>query len=168
MENKLLVRLEEILQTEYEHYQELNRLAGSKTEQLTENNIEELSRLVEEEREIVSKVEDLEADRSQLVYELVEDLELEAGDINYSQLKDRLSEDWQQRLGEVRNDLLEVIDELESKNQQNRALLEEASQLNQFTFNMYRKLLEPDSKTYNKPNQKTGDNQSNHIIDRRG
>lgn len=167
MINKKIDKLIGILNQEYDYYQDLRELAADKKEMIIENEVEQLSEIIEEDEDIVKQLEQLEEERNQLISELGADYEIGKKQITFQDLQEHLPADKKQQLEDIRGQLLTVIEELDRKNDENRQLLEEAIKLNNFSFEMMSRVLEPESQTYN--NKSEGDNpdKSNHIINRR-
>ncbi|MFW5985577.1 MAG: flagellar protein FlgN [Halanaerobiaceae bacterium] len=165
MNEKLLDNLYAVLKTEYEYYQKLNDFASEKKEAIIENDVEKLTEIIEKEKDIIAEINQLEDKRDNLLAEFNSKVDLDTEQLNYSQLVENISQKWETRLGELREKLLNIIDELHQKNEENKSLINEAIKLNNFSFKMMTRLLNPDSNTYN-PDDK-GEDSSNHIMDRR-
>jgi flagellar biosynthesis/type III secretory pathway chaperone len=166
MQDKLLADLLSILKNEYEKYEKLQETADKKTEALVENEIDGLADIVEKEDEIITNIEDLEESRNNLVKKLLDLYEVKEEEINYSELTGYLPDEWQDEFDPIRDDLLESIENLHEKNEENRMLLNEAVKLNKFSINMLQKVLEPVSGTYNK-DKNSEKKQGYNIVDRK-
>ncbi len=169
MPAKMLKNLLELLEEEYEYYCKLNGLALEKRDFLIDNDIEGLTRLLEEDNEIIAVLEGLEEKRVKLVNRLATTYKLGPEDINFTRLSRVLPEEWQSDLALLKDKLLQIIEELHNQNEQNKILVEEAVKLNNFSINMLIKAIEPDNQIYDPVQGKKADNKKmTHIIDRRG
>ncbi len=164
--NKQINKLIKILEQEYELYHELYKLASSKKEAIIENNVQELNNLIEKDEKVINSFNQLESERNQLLDDLKDNYNLETENLNYSRLIKELSDPWKEKMTQIRNKLLDVIDKLNQQNEQNKVLLKEAIKLNNFSYKMIAQILEPDNKTYKK-DKKDKDERINHIIDRK-
>jgi flagellar biosynthesis/type III secretory pathway chaperone len=108
----------------------------------------------------------LEESRNNLVKKLLDLYEVKEEEINYSELTGYLPDEWQDEFDPIRDDLLESIENLHEKNEENRMLLNEAVKLNKFSINMLQKVLEPVSGTYNK-DKNSEKKQGYNIVDRK-
>lgn len=154
-----------ILSEEYELYQKLNKTASEKNEAIVENEIDDLAEVVENEDEFLKKIEELEEKRTKIIVDLAEKYDLK-DDFQYSNLINNFPEDWQDKFSEIRKKLLEVIDEIHEKNEENTMLLDEAIKLNNFSLNMLSKAVSPENGTYNKNQTSQKGKQNYNIIDR--
>ncbi|MGM0438537.1 MAG: flagellar protein FlgN [Bacillota bacterium] len=154
-----------ILSEEYELYQKLNKTASEKNEAIVENEIDDLAEVVENEDEFLKKIEELEEKRTKIIVNLAEKYDLK-DDFQYSNLINNFPEDWQDKFSEIRKKLLEVIDEIHEKNEENTMLLDEAIKLNNFSLNMLSKAVSPENGTYNKNQTSKKGKQNYNIIDR--
>ncbi len=166
MKSKNAEALIEILEEEYAYYCKLNELAAEKKETIIENDIDNLTRLVKEDEKIITQLNQLEAKRSELLVGLQGEEDSEEG-LNYRQLMGLMNDNWEEKFTQVRSRLLEIIDELYRRNDQNRVLLEEAIKLNNFSFNMLKEAVNPTKNLYNKKRGKDKDDMP-RLVDRRG
>ncbi|MFP4662670.1 MAG: flagellar protein FlgN [Halanaerobiales bacterium] len=167
MDQSIYKELAEVLNKEYKEYLKLNDLAQSKKDTIVNNDVEQLGELIKDDSEIISKINELEKERSRIIGEICRNNNLASEDINFTQLINVIPEPWKDELCKVRNQLLEVIDELHTQNEQNKYLVTEALKLNNASLNIFINALQPENKTYNMK-QKKLDSKSSHIIDRRG
>ena len=154
-----------ILSEEYELYQKLNKTASEKNEAIVENEIDDLAEVVENEDEFLKKIEELEEKRTKIIVDLAKKYDLK-DDFQYSNLINNFSEEWQNKFSDLRAKLLEVIDEIHEKNEENTMLLDEAIKLNNFSLNMLSKAVSPEDGTYNKNQTNQKGKQNYNIIDR--
>ena len=165
MINENIKELYNILIEEYELYKNLNETASEKNTAIVENEIDNLAKVVENEDDILKEIEDLEEKRSKIIIELAEKYNLD-NNFQYSNLINNFPEEWQQQFSDIREKLLEVIDEIHEKNEENTMLLDEAIKLNNFSLNMLSKAVSPEDGTYNKNQTNQKGKQNYNIIDR--
>ena len=169
MRDQLISHLIETLQDEYQYYQKLRDLADSKNDAIVANDVDKLSDLIENDKKVIETLDNLEAERNDILKEMRDILGLDEGELEYEVLADNLSETWTEKLNEVREKLLKVMEELHEINEQNKVLLQEAIKLNNFSFQMISDVVEPNTQTYNNQKNKKdkSNNKINRIIDRR-
>lgn len=169
MNQELVNNLINILQKEYDYYQTLCDLACAKKEALINNNVEELAQLVEKDTEKIELVQQLEEKRNNILANFSQELGLEK-EVKLNNLLKEIPKPYQNKLKNIRKKLLKVIEEFQQINEENRVLLEEAIELNSFSFKMMANIVEPDSQTYdntNNNNNKESGNKVRHIMDRK-
>ena len=155
-----------ILSEEYKLYQKLNNTASEKNEAIVENDVDDLAKVVEKEDELLAEIEEYEEKRTKIITKLAEKYNLKE-DFKYSNLINNFPEEWQDKFSELRSKLLEVIDEIHEKNEENTMLLDEAIKLNNFSLNMLSKAVSPENGTYDKKQTSKKGKQSYNIIDRK-
>ena len=165
MQKEDLTSLKDILENQKDNFQSLLKIAEKKRDEIIENNVERLKELVEEENEIVSDLEELESERIELVKLLQGKLDIQEEKISYSELIENLPDGWKDKLQPVREGLLSIIEKVHIQNQENKVLIQEALRLNNFSINMFTKMVDVDIYTKEGTAENTG---SRHIIDRRG
>ena len=166
MQDKLLSDLLDVLKREYEKYEKLQETADKKKDILVENEIEELADIVQKEDEIITEIEDLENKRTELLKTILDTSKIDEDELNYKELTSYLPDSWKEKFDPVRDRLLNIIELLHQKNEENRLLLQEAIKVNNFSINMLQKTLEPMNNTYNKK-KKSETKQGYNIVDRR-
>ena len=155
-----------ILSDEYELYQKLKNTASEKNDAIIENDIDDLAKVVEKEDELLAEIEEYEEKRTNIITKLADRFDLKE-DFQYSNLINNFPEEWQDKFSELRSKLLEVIDEIHEKNEENTMLLDEAIKLNNFSLNMLSKAVSPENGTYDKKQTNKKGKQSYNIIDRK-
>jgi len=156
----------ETLKKEYDIYTQLKETANAKKDAIVTNEIDDLAEAVERENEILDDLEKLEEKREEILKLLEQKYDL-AQDFQFSNLINNFPQKWQEKFTELRNDLLEVIDEIHEKNQENAVLLDEAIKLNNFSLKMLTKAVSPENGTYNKDKVNNKVKQGYNIIDRK-
>lgn len=149
----LLENLVDILDRECVQYERLITLADQKTPCIVQGDIEKLSKVMEDEQEIVGTIQNLEkrrckvlADVANVVNRDVETLKL----IDLIQMLER-KPDQQQLLVEVHGRLKQTISKLKEINDKNQLLLNDAIEMVEFNLNMIRAMkTAPQTANYNK------------------
>ena len=161
---ELAGKLYKILSEEYRVYQELKRLGNKKQEALIENELEELAEIVEAETELMDNVDNLEVARLQLIESIAKDMDQSAEELSFNQLLPELPEAKKDEFSELRDKLLELIEDLNALNESNRQLLMEALKFNEFSMKAV--IGTENQQTYNNPGKAGRNNKSNRIINR--
>lgn len=158
-----LERLVSILGEEINFCREMTCFAQKKQDLIIENQVEELLQLVDEEEEKSEIIQDLEAERMSIFKAIMGD----QGTLSdlIARLEAAGEDNWKQRLISVREELLELLFELQSLNERNKVLVEEALTFNQFTMNLLRQVKGSRGQKYNKRGQPLEDDQAG-LIDR--
>lgn len=157
-------KLYKILAEEYQVYQELQKLGKRKQEALIENELEELAEIVEAETELMDNVDNLEKARLQLLEAIAGKLGEKADELSFSQLLPELPATRKDEFSELRDNLLELIEELNALNESNRQLLMEALKFNEFSMKAV--IGSENQQTYKNPGKSGKNNKSNRIINR--
>lgn len=157
-------KLYKILSEEYRVYEELQKLGNKKQEALIENELEELAEIVEAETELMDNVDNLEAARLELLEAIATDLDEPVNELSFNELLSELPAAKQAEFSELREKLLELIEELNALNESNRQLLMEALKFNEFSM---KAVIGADNKqTYSSPGKSNKKDKSNRIINR--
>jgi flagellar biosynthesis/type III secretory pathway chaperone len=166
MNKGLISRLLETLKKEYEYYNSLNKMAAEKKECIIKNDIQKLSKLIQEDDKVIVELKELENERIDIIKELAVLYNISNDNINFTSLMEYLPELNRDELSLIRDKLLDIITELHEHNQENKVLIEEAVKINDFSMRLIMNTLEIDQKTYNNGQNKS-DNKVNHFIDRK-
>jgi len=162
MTEKNLEELTEILKEENELYEKLLDIAEDKKETLINNNIESLFNLVENDRDYIEQVSELEERRLTLMNDIKENFAIE-DDLSYMEFVEQLPDHWGEKLNPIRNELLETLEEFHILNEENKKLIEEAVKFNKFSIDLIIENLNNNEYTYNE----LGKN-SPRLLDKRG
>jgi len=162
MTEKNLEELTEILKEENELYEKLLDIAEDKKETLINNNIESLFNLVENDRDYIEQVSELEERRLTLMNDIKENFAIE-DDLSYMGFVEQLPDHWGEKLNPIRNKLLETLEEFHILNEENKKLIEEAVKFNKFSIDLIIENLNNNEYTYNE----LGKN-SPRLLDKRG
>lgn len=136
-----------------DEYENLLELSTQKTPVIVSGKLEELSKITDEEQIVVSRINQLDRKRQEVVRDIanvvnkdVEDLKL---DSIIQMLEPRPAE--QQKLAAVYDRLKNVVTREKRVNEQNRELITSALEMVQFDINMYQAMkAAPETANYNK------------------
>lgn len=136
-----------------DEYDNLLGLSTKKTPVIIAGNAEELSKITDEEQIVVSRINQLDRKRQEVVRDIanvvnrdVEDLKL---DSIIQMLEPRPSE--QQKLAEVYDRLKDAVRKEKRVNEQNRELITSMLEMIEFDINMYQAMkTAPETANYNK------------------
>ncbi len=132
---KFIEKFCDILQEQLKLHEQLVSLSTEKKAILIEGSLERLERLIKSEHRLIQEVQYLERDRSAMVKQLAEALKISPDRVTISFLTDvvQLPEE-KQRLGELKGDLQQVIEELMQINEVNSNLLKQSLEYIQATM----------------------------------
>ena len=142
-----------------EEYDNLLGLSTRKKPIIISGNLEELSKITDEEQIVVSRINHIDRKRQEVVHDIanvvnrdVEDLKLE----NIIQmLEPRPGE--QQKLARVYDRLKDLVHRVRQVNEQNRELITNALEMIEFDINMFQAMrAAPQTANYNKGAYNTG------------
>ena len=167
MNKKIISSLIDVLKKEYEYHQKLCDSALSKKKAIIENEIEELTDIINEEKILLNDLDELENERNQVLNNLAQEYDFKENPPQYNLLKEKLPDKYKQDLKNIRDKLLEVIEELQKINEQNKVLLQEAVKLNNFSFDLMAEVLEPQTNVYGNDEENDDENKTQHIMDRK-
>ena len=130
----------DVLDSENAQYERLVTLAESKTSVIVAGDIENLGKIMEEEQEIVGRIQGMEKNRNKFLADIanvvnrdVESLKL----IDLIQMLDKMP-DQQEKLEGIQKRLRATIDRLREVNDRNQMLLAERLDMVDFNLNMIR------------------------------
>ena len=143
----------------YEEYENLLGLSTQKKPVIISGNLEELSKITDEEQIVVSRINRLDRKRQEVVRDIanvvnrdVEDLKL---DSIIQMLEPRPAE--QQKLAVVYDKLRDSVHKVKQINEQNRELIINALEMIEFDINMVQAMsAAPETANYNKGAYSTG------------
>ncbi|MEC9491007.1 MAG: flagellar protein FlgN [Halanaerobiales bacterium] len=150
MSEKLKNELLSILEEEKALYQKLFEIAEEKNEALVNNDTDKLTEIVENDREVIADIEAKDKERNDKIQEIKAEFEIELEKDSYSNLIEKLSQGWGEKLNPIREELIELTDDFHSLNEQNQKLLEQAIELNQISFETIVKSIKEQDTTYSK------------------
>ncbi|MCX7725287.1 MAG: hypothetical protein N2053_00410 [Chitinispirillaceae bacterium] len=136
---KILEKLEFVLNKEEESHLSFLKLAKELNKALRENNITEIERLRKLYDESICYIEKLEEERLSCCVTLKELLGIKTSQINISTLINLVPEKWKQKFFTIKNNMKKIIDELASITTSNRILIEEGIKvMNASILNIYK------------------------------
>ena len=134
----LMEDLISILEQEDSLYEDLLKLSMSKTPVLISGDLEALSRITEDEQEIVNKVNALDKKREEGMKDIANVLGKDVKTLKLTDLIDvlRSRPAEQNRLAEIYDKLSDTIGQMKRTNEQNRELIESSLEMVQFDMNV--------------------------------
>ena len=143
----------DVLDGENTKYEELVELAGSKTSAIVAGDIESLGKIMEEEQEIVGRIQGMEKKRDKFLADIANVVNRDVETLKLIDLIQMLESmpDQQQKLREVQTRLRATIDKLREANGKNQMLLSERLDMVGFNLNMIRAMKSaPQTANYSK------------------
>ena len=127
-----------ILEQENSLYEDLLKLSMSKTPVLISGDLEALSRITEDEQEIVNKVNALDKKREEGMKDIANVLGKDVKTLKLTDLIDvlRSRPAEQNRLAAIYDKLSDTIGQMKRTNEQNRELIESSLEMVQFDMNV--------------------------------
>ncbi|OEH86724.1 hypothetical protein BHU72_00150 [Desulfuribacillus stibiiarsenatis] len=148
---KFIEKFYEILRDQLAHHEKLLSLSQEKKTILISGSLADLEKIVKEEHKLIQDVRYMEKDRHAMVLQLAESLKISPDDITISFLTNVVQDEVvKQRLGKIKSDLEEVVQELAKINELNAKLLQQSLDYIQTTIEAITE--DPDQDlTYSKP-----------------
>ena len=136
----LLENLIDVLDSENAQYEKLVTLAEGKTSAIVAGDIENLGKIMEEEQEIVGRIQRMEKERDKFLADIANVVNRDVETLKLIDLIQMLESmpDQQQKLKDVQKRLRETIDKLRETNGKNQLLLAERLDMVDFNLNMIR------------------------------
>ena len=142
-----------VLDGENTEYEKLVTLSESKTSAIVAGDIENLGKIMEEEQEIVGRIQGMEKKRDKLLADIANVVNRDVETLKLIDLIQMLESmpDQQQKLQGVQKHLRETIDRLKEVNDVNQQLLSERLDMVEFNLNMIRAMKSaPQTANYSK------------------
>ncbi len=149
----LLENLIDVLDRENAAYERVAVLAESKTSAIVAGDIENLGKIMEEEQEIVGKIQGMEKQRDKFLADIANVVNRDVETLKLIDLIQMLESmpDQQQKLKDVQKRLRATIDKLRESNGKNQLLLAERLDMVDFNLNMIRAMKSaPQTANYSK------------------
>lgn len=149
----LLENLIDVLAGENAQYEKLVTLAESKTPVIVAGDIENLGKIMEEEQEIVGRIQGMEKKRDKFLADIANVVNRDVETLKLIDLIQMLESmpDQQQMLVDVQKHLRGTIDKLREINDKNQMLLSERLDMVNFNLNMIRAMKSaPQTANYSK------------------
>ncbi len=143
----------DVLDGENTQYEKLVTLAESKTPVIVAGDIENLGKIMEEEQEIVGRIQTMEKQRDKFLADIANVVNRDVETLKLIDLIQMLESmpDQQQKLQDVQKHLRETIDKLKEVNDINQQLLSERLDMVEFNLNMIRAMKSaPQTANYSK------------------
>ncbi len=130
----------DVLDSENAQYEKLVTLAEGKTSAIVAGDIENLGKIMEEEQEIVGRIQRMEKERDKFLADIANVVNRDVETLKLIDLIQMLESmpDQQQKLKDVQKRLRETIDKLRESNGKNQLLLAERLEMVDFNLNMIR------------------------------
>lgn len=132
-----LGRVTEILASQLQIYTRLLEAAKNKRDQVIANRVDLLEQTLQEEIELLSQIEELEAERSVVMMSVCDALGIDPEEATLTLLAEKLPEDQSARLLELRDSILSTLDELSSLSQVNERLIRDSLRLINYSLGLY-------------------------------
>ncbi|MEZ3463792.1 MAG: flagellar protein FlgN [Lachnospiraceae bacterium] len=149
----LLENLIDVLDSENAQYERLVTLAESKTSVIVAGDIENLGKIMEEEQEIVGRIQGMEKNRNKFLADIANVVNRDVESLKLIDLIQMLESmpDQKQKLEDVQTDLRKTIDKLRETNGKNQLLLSERLDMVNFNLDMIRAMKSaPQTANYSK------------------
>lgn len=149
----LLENLIDVLDSETGQYEQLVTLAESKTSAIVAGDIENLGKIMEEEQEIVGRIQGMEMKRNKFLADIANVVNRDVETLKLIDLIQMLESmpDQQQKLADVQKHMRTTIDKLREANGKNQMLLSERLDMVNFNLDMIRAMKSaPQTANYSK------------------
>lgn len=149
----LLENLIDVLASENAQYERLVTLAESKTSAIVAGDIENLGKIMEEEQEIVGRIQRMEKNRNKFLADIANVVNRDVETLKLIDLIQMLESmpDQKQKLEDVQKSLRKTIDKLRETNGKNQLLLSERLDMVNFNLDMIRAMKSaPQTANYSK------------------
>ena len=143
----------DVLDSENAQYERLVTLAESKTSVIVAGDIENLGKIMEEEQEIVGRIQGMEKNRDKFLADIANVVNRDVETLKLIDLIQMLESmpDQKQKLEDVQTDLRKTIDKLRETNGKNQLLLSERLDMVNFNLDMIRAMKSaPQTANYSK------------------
>ena len=143
----------DVLDSENAQYERLVTLAESKTSVIVAGDIENLGKIMEEEQEIVGRIQGMEKQRIKVLADVANVVNRDVETLKLIALIQMLESmpDQKQKLEDVQTDLRKTIDKLRETNGKNQLLLSERLDMVNFNLDMIRAMKSaPQTANYSK------------------
>ena len=149
----LLENLIDVLDSENAQYEKLVTLAEGKTSAIVAGDIENLGKIMEEEQEIVGRIQRMEKERDKFLADIANVVNRDVETLKLIDLIQMLESmpDQQRKLEDVQGSLRKTIDQLRELNGKNQLLLSERLDMVNFNLDMIRAMKSaPQTANYSK------------------
>ena len=156
----LMEVLIDVLEKESQEYENLLALSMRKTPVIVSEDLDELSKITDDEQIIVSRINNLDSQRTEAINDIANVLNKDVNQLKIVDLIQMLAArpEEQAKLAAVYDKLRENVRNVKRTNEQNRELIEQALELVQFNMNVLQSMNKaPETANYNKGAYSTGD-----------
>ena len=156
----LMEVLIDVLEKESQEYEKLLALSMRKTPVIVSEDLDELSKITDDEQIIVSRINNLDSQRTEAINDIANVLNKDVSELKIVDLIQMLATrpEEQAKLAAVYDKLRENVRNVKRTNEQNRELIEQALELVQFNMNVLQSMNKaPETANYNKGAYSTGD-----------
>lgn len=156
----LMENLIQVLEQESEEYEGLLSLSQKKTPIIVSNDLEKLQKITDDEQVIVSRINQLEKKRTEVVADIANVLNRDVDTLKLANLIEMLAARpvEQAKLAEAHDSLQKSVYGLKRVNEQNRELLTNALEMIEFEMNLLQaSKAAPETANYNKGAYNAGD-----------
>ncbi len=149
----LMENLIDILGNESQEYENLLKLSEAKSPVIVKGDLSELSRITDEEQEVVGRIGRYDKQRQETFRDIANVINRDVKTLMLSDLVDMLGQrpEEQQKLARVHDRLRAVVYAVKRANEQNRILLANAMEMVEFEMNMLKTMKTgPETANYDK------------------
>ena len=156
----LMEVLIDVLEKENQEYEQLLDLSLRKTPVIVSEDLDELSKITDEEQIIVSRINHLDSQRTEAIDDIANVLNKDVNQLKIVDLIKMLAArpEEQAKLAAVYDKLQSSVHSVKRANEQNRELIEQALEMVQFNMNLIHSVkAAPETANYNRGAYNTGD-----------
>ena len=149
----LLENLIDVLDKEHFEYEKLLILAEKKTSTIVKGDVDSLSKITEDEQEIVGRIQTMEKQRTKVLADVANVVNRDVETLKLIDLIQMLAKvpDQQEKLRDVQERLEQTTEQLRTQNEKNQLLLQEKLEMVDFNLNMIRAMKSaPETANYSK------------------
>ena len=149
----LLENLIDVLDKEQFEYEKLLILAEKKTSAVVKGDVDNLSKITEDEQEIVGRIQTMEKQRTKVLADVANVVNRDVETLKLIDLIQMLAKvpDQQEKLRDVQERLEQTTEQLRTQNEKNQLLLQEKLEMVDFNLNMIRAMKSaPETANYSK------------------
>lgn len=156
----LMENLIDVLNRQYEEYEELLKLSEAKTDIIIKGDVPALSEMTEKEQEAVERVNLYDKKREEIMKDIANVINKDYNTLKLTNLIEMLPQrpEEQQKLTEVRDKLKDIALAMKKVNERNGILLKNSLEMVEFDLNLIREMRKaPETANYDRGAANTGD-----------
>ena len=149
----LLENLIDVLDREHFEYEKLLILAEKKTSAVVKGDVDSLSKITEDEQEIVGRIQTMEKQRTKVLADVANVVNRDVETLKLIDLIQMLAKvpDQQEKLRDVQERLEKTTEQIRMQNEKNQLLLQEKLDMVEFNLSMIRAMKSaPETANYSK------------------